>query len=275
MSAEFSEKELFLIGTVAKSFGVSDNTIRRMEKAGLLAPALVKDSGYRYYDQENISRIKMILALRSFGFVYEDMRKFFESPWDFSQVYDKLYEKKLLLDELLKNTKLYIRPENSDDVFLIQHESIPFFTRVYPITERISMEFLDELATKAFHEAIRKKQPVDYSRPITILSDCMDYMKFRPLELKELTFLVPLRKEARDSSSYVMPARKVVSFAWYYGLSIAEPMDNLSKFMSEHNYVQCGPVGGTLEVGTYMGHAIEKQNYLFHIMIPIEEGAKE
>ena len=48
--------ELFTIGAVAKSFGVSENTIRRMETAGLLTPAVVKESGYRYYDYDNISR---------------------------------------------------------------------------------------------------------------------------------------------------------------------------------------------------------------------------
>ena len=51
------EKELFTIGSIAQSFGISDNTIRRMEAAGLLKPALIKESGYRYYDTANISRI--------------------------------------------------------------------------------------------------------------------------------------------------------------------------------------------------------------------------
>ena len=73
------DSNLFTIGAVAKSFGVSENTIRRMESSGLLTPALVKPSGYRYYDYPNISRIKMILSLRSLGLVYEDMQDYFTS----------------------------------------------------------------------------------------------------------------------------------------------------------------------------------------------------
>ena len=80
--------ELIPIGNIAKSFGISDNTIRRMEAAGLLTPAEIKESGYRYYDADNIFRIKTILTLRNFGLVYDDMREFFNSSGDFTLVYD-------------------------------------------------------------------------------------------------------------------------------------------------------------------------------------------
>ena len=85
MYTSLKSANLFSIGTVSKSFGVSDNTIRRMEAAGLLIPAVIKESGYRYYDYDNISRIKTILMLRSFGLVYDDMREYFKNPGDFSQ----------------------------------------------------------------------------------------------------------------------------------------------------------------------------------------------
>ena len=83
--------DLLTIGVVAKSFGVNENTIRRMEAAGLLSPALIKDSGYRYYSHDNISRIKLILTLRSLGLIYDDMREFINDPSDFTPVYNKLF----------------------------------------------------------------------------------------------------------------------------------------------------------------------------------------
>ena len=59
---------LLPIGIVAKSYGISENCIRRMEAADLLKPAYIsRESGYRYYDSANVSRIGTILTLRSFG----------------------------------------------------------------------------------------------------------------------------------------------------------------------------------------------------------------
>lgn len=265
-----SDKELFTIGAIAQSFGVSDNTIRRMEAAGLLKPALIKESGYRYYDTDNISRIKMILTLRAFGLVYDDMRTFFEEPWDFTPVYSKLYEKKLLLDVLLENAKLYMKPDNPDELYLISHNELEFFKRDYPLTFPITMSQLDDISAQAFRDAIREKYPIDYNKPLTFMCDCMDYTTFNPLELTELTLMVPLRYKVDMPDAYTVPPSTIVSMPWYYGITPAHVLENLNSYMKEHDLKQCGPLSGTFEIGKHAGGSIDSSKYLFHVIIPVE-----
>ena len=94
MNGTEKKHNLLPIGTVAKSYGISDNCIRRMEAAGLLKPAYISpESGYRYYDAANVSRIGSILTLRSFGFVNEDIKAHLNSSGDYSVLYDKLLKR--------------------------------------------------------------------------------------------------------------------------------------------------------------------------------------
>ena len=87
---------LLPIGIVAKSYGISDNCIRRMEAAGLLQPAYIsRESGYRYYDPANVSRIGTILTLRSFGFVNEEIKEHINNIIESN--YNVVYKSKLLI----------------------------------------------------------------------------------------------------------------------------------------------------------------------------------
>lgn len=210
--------DLIPIGNIAKCFGISDNAIRRMEAAGLLTPAEIKESGYRYYDADNIFRIKTILTLRNFGLVYDDMREFFNSAGDFTIVYDKLYEKKLAIDNLLNQARLHIKPENPDEIFVIPHKDIPVFAVKYKLASINNVEFLDDIASKSIHAAVAGKYPVEFSRPLTIETDCKDFTTFNPASSLEVRVLIPLRNKVDAPDATFLPSRKVLSIAYYHGL---------------------------------------------------------
>ena len=103
MKKTVSDKELLSIGTVARSFGVSENCIRRMETAGLIMPAYVApDSGYRYYGGRDIAQIGMVLTLRSFGFTSEDIGLFVKNPDNLVVLYRKLEDIRLTITNLIQ-----------------------------------------------------------------------------------------------------------------------------------------------------------------------------
>ncbi len=269
MKDKTSDKDLFSIGSIAKSFGVSDNTIRRMEAAGLLKPAVIKDSGYRYYDYDNIARIKLILSLRSFGLVYKDMEEFFRDPQDYNLIYRKLFERKMLLDMLMEKARLYLRPENPEEIFVFAHEEMCFYVKRVALEEGNTLNLLDQCASEAYQEAIAGKYPVDYTKPITIFTDCMGYDRYNPYAQQKLSFGVPLREKVDRPGLYVIPPREFVSFAWYSGLSFADMIQRLRAYMDEHHLKQCAPLAASFELGNYVNREIEWENYLFHFMIPI------
>ena len=73
-------KNLFTVSHVTKSCNISRATVLRLEKRGLVQPAYIdKDSGYRYYDNHNITRILQIRHLSDIGLSYEDIYEYFNT----------------------------------------------------------------------------------------------------------------------------------------------------------------------------------------------------
>lgn len=264
---------MLTIGAIAKCFGVSDNTIRRMETAGLLTPAIVRPSGIRLYDRENIFKIKMILSLKAFGLINEDIRKFFKNPGDFSPIYDKLFERKLILDVLLNRTKLFIRSQDPNEVIVISHDEIPYYYKSFPVDGQIRMDMLDKLVSDVFLDAVRGQYPIDYSRPITIQTTCMDYLTFDPDARQVLTLCVPLSRKCTGPNTGSIPAQSIASFTWYPGMTFQNVLGRFKKYMDDHQLTQIAPLAATFEIGGHVSREIDISDYLLHIIIPF--GKKE
>jgi len=63
------------IGTLAKRAGVSIDTVRYYEKSGLLAPVARLPSGYRRYNDVQVSRLRFIRRAQELGFTLKDIRE--------------------------------------------------------------------------------------------------------------------------------------------------------------------------------------------------------
>lgn len=59
--------EYLFIGKIAKSLGVTEQTLRNWDKSGRLKPAYVAETGYRYYSDEQLAKAK--------GLFYEGSRE--------------------------------------------------------------------------------------------------------------------------------------------------------------------------------------------------------
>ena len=60
---------MYYIQDIAKVCGISTQTIRYYERAGLMPPAKRNtDSNYRVYSEEDITQLFNIVQLRSLGF---------------------------------------------------------------------------------------------------------------------------------------------------------------------------------------------------------------
>jgi len=64
------------IGEVAKTYGISNRTLRYWEDMGVLR-SLRAENGYRYYDGENIARINHIVLLRKLKMPIADIERIF------------------------------------------------------------------------------------------------------------------------------------------------------------------------------------------------------
>lgn len=76
------------VNEVSKLSGVSRRTLQYYDEIGLLPPSAVKESGYRQYDDESLTRLWMILFYKEIGMSLDDIRLLLENS--------KKMEKKLL-----------------------------------------------------------------------------------------------------------------------------------------------------------------------------------
>lgn len=70
-----SQEKLLKIGELAEQTGVAVGTIRYYETLGLLVPVQRRESGYRYYDNEAIERLRFIKKAQSLQFSLSEIQQ--------------------------------------------------------------------------------------------------------------------------------------------------------------------------------------------------------
>ena len=87
----------YKIGKVSKLFGVSCETIRNYEKAGLIRSEISPDSSVRHYDIDNVRKLVGIRIMRNQGFSVPELERVYS---DMSlEEYEKLTQRKMAEDE--------------------------------------------------------------------------------------------------------------------------------------------------------------------------------
>jgi DNA-binding transcriptional MerR regulator len=72
--APSSKSEKLTIGQAAKLLGVRVSSLRFWELQGLIQPHRIKQNGYRFYDHEQVRRLKVIAILRNSHYGIEAVR---------------------------------------------------------------------------------------------------------------------------------------------------------------------------------------------------------
>ena len=70
----------YSIQALAKLAGVTTRTLRWYDEIGLLKPARVAESGYRYYGPREVDRLQHILFFRELGVELSQVKKYLEDP---------------------------------------------------------------------------------------------------------------------------------------------------------------------------------------------------
>lgn len=64
----------YSIGEAAKKLQVSTRTLRYYDEKDLVRPAYIKENGYRFYSEEQIRQIELILFLKELGFSLKQIK---------------------------------------------------------------------------------------------------------------------------------------------------------------------------------------------------------
>lgn len=105
--------KLFSINQVSKSCGVSRSTLMRLENRGLLTPARVDgETGYRWYDNYNVSRVMQILSFLQMGMTYDDAALYYRTNGTSRELLERMEERFLLFKRAYEEVKLRVEKKS-------------------------------------------------------------------------------------------------------------------------------------------------------------------
>lgn len=97
----------YTVQKLAKLSGVSVRTLHFYDEIGLLAPAYIKDNGYRYYEEKQLLLLQQILFFRELGFELKKIQKIL-TKGDFDKI-AALHSHKKVLQTNIERTKELIK----------------------------------------------------------------------------------------------------------------------------------------------------------------------
>lgn len=271
MDKKESENNWLSIGSIARSFGVSENCIRRIEAAGLLNPAYISEkSGYRYYDSSDIAQISTVLTLRSFGFSNKDIRIFLQNPDDLSVLFHKLQDMQQTITNLLRQMNRRLKTDEPYKCDIINFGEAYCYTKEVLIVPHLNT--FSGTTSEVLFEAIKNKLPIDYMHPIVIESLATDYKDFDPGVEQRMRFHIPLRQPVSGKDITYSPPTRAIDIKWSYpGIRYSEVVPIIDRFFESNALEQAGTLRATFDLGNYSVKNADISNTVLHILIPIEK----
>jgi DNA-binding transcriptional MerR regulator len=102
------------IGELAALCGTSIKALRYYNKMGIFKPEYIDPSNnYRYYREEQIEKLNMLLDLKNIGFTLNEISLVIKDHSDSKLLLNLLTEKRLQLEDTIKTVELKIENINS------------------------------------------------------------------------------------------------------------------------------------------------------------------
>jgi len=91
----------YTVKKLAKLSGVSIRTLHYYDEIGLLKPAYLRESGYRYYQEEQLLLLQQILFFKELGFTLKQIQEILQHG-DLDRTKALLSQKELLCDKIVR-----------------------------------------------------------------------------------------------------------------------------------------------------------------------------
>lgn len=99
------EESLYTSGEVAKIAGVTVRTIRYYDTKGILVPSKYSSSGHRLYSNEDIKKLKRVLALKYLGLTLEEIKRVESQSFEKNNMVDSLSLQKNIIKNKINHMK--------------------------------------------------------------------------------------------------------------------------------------------------------------------------
>lgn len=259
-------KNLFSVSQVTKSCSVSRATLLRLEKRGLIVPVFIDpESGYRYFDNHNITRILQIRHLLTIGLSYDEIHEYFDTNGTSEKLLVTLEQRMYATRRMYEEMSLRIAKKESLTFETVSLPKYVCYSREYPggkAQEKYTAMYA------LYHEAIENGLRPLSSEPLFTINKSWGLFGE-----KEDTFIccIPLEPDSAPAGALVLENCRAFS-CLYYGSYDSIP-DVMKLFSEKVNELGLKPTGYPRVLGIvapYTAREFKAENYVSRIVIPIE-----
>ncbi len=264
-------KNLFTIGQVCKCCGVSRSTILRMEDRGLLSPARVdENTGYRYYDIYNVTKVLHIQMFLNMGLTYDDAYSYYASNGKSPELLSALESRIALLTRAYEEMKLRM-----DDKQHLQFEIITLPEYVCYQKEFKGTSWSDKYRDmyNLFGEVVEKGYKPLISERLFVINN----NEGRENEdANTYICCVPLEPSCADDNTVFYPSCTAFSMLCYGNEQATSKA--YAEFDEKIRALGLKPTGFKRGIGIVSGYTAKEflqENYVSRLIVPIEDLDKE
>ena len=258
-------KNLFTISQVTKSCGISRATLLRLENRGLISPALIdKKNGYRYFDNNNITRVLQIKHLLAIGLSYDEILTYFNTNGTSIKLLHSLEQRMIAAKQMYEEMSIRIARKHSLTFETVSLPKYVCFAREYKAN---ATQGKYNIIYALYHEAIEKGLRPLAAEPLFTINKISGLFG-----KKEETFVccIPLEEDGAPEDSLVLDSCRAFS-CLYYGSYDSLPYVK-EQFLQKIKELNIKPIDYPRVLGIvapYTAREFKPENYISRIVIPI------
>lgn len=262
-------KGLFPITQAANACGLSRSTLMRMEEKGLLTPAYTApNSGRRYYDNHNITRILQVQQFQSMGFDAEETAAYFANNGDAKELLAILEDKLALLQRNIGEMRLRsMKVPNMSMQMQRLPETVCCVKRYVGITYQEKYNAMYDF----FHECVENGR-VLAPEPLFIINEYTGFLEGQlPEHPYPFQVCVPVLPDKAPRDAVRFPSCTALSIS-YYGCDYSDwgkALLRLGREVKERGLSPGGSLRGIAIVAPYTGREIMRERYCSVLAIPL------
>ncbi len=265
-----SDYSLFSIRQAAHACNLSRSSLIRLEEKGLLTPFCTDaNSGYRYYDNNNISRILQIQKFQGMGFSPEEILSYYEGGGKADDLLATLEQKLSILQQQVAEMRLRSHDVPDMSLSIIEIPETICCVRKFqgPLIQdkyHASYDF--------FHECVEKGITLA-PEPFFIINERTDYLEGKLSSAPFDSYIcMPVLPEQAPEVAVHFPACIALSLLCYGNYNnINEAYLYLGEQVRKRRLTPAGYIRAISLVGPYVGREIDPQRYCSQLVLPVEK----
>ena len=265
------KRKLFTIKEMAHACGVSRSTLIRLEEDGFLTPYRVdSDSGYRYYDMQNVSTVGQYQRLQESGLSRKEIADLYYERVDSKEFLEtqrqKLYKMQRFLDE-------YELRHDRSKGFSVSSVTLPAVTCYCAEITTFSPEETATLSFLAHERCMSEGYRMLGSEPLFgIPHEERSRMDYAGTE-HHFSLCIPVIPDSKPSPPLrLFPATEALSVLGFGDYSIVPGLwDRLWTELNARGLEASGPGRFIALVAPYAGAHCKSEDYCYECVVPIKE----